>query len=287
MIAVISSLLMLFTLTACKANEDTFATQESTTIFNNIVNENITEDVFYTETITLNNTENYTQDSPQIIPSDTTCVSSETAVTTSVVFDDPGNWSKEKIVDEYKKAAVKSSLTAKSTQKITMKELSVNDGEQEKMMSFIKSIIAKFLESNSTQKNGITGGYENLVSQDVKSATAYKSDDDIVIEMIMVEQVSGAKEDANSGSVGHAITTVGDITEVVKELDKMGLSLELSEEDTKIYYTNPVVRVNINDNGEIISGTWSCTVEISMNNFNAFGKDVDNATIVMENVINV
>ena len=85
--------------------------------------------------------------------------------------------------------------------------------------------------------------------------------------------------------MGHAITTVGDISEVVAELNDRALSLELSEKYTKIYYTNPVVKVTVNDNGEIVSGSWSCVVEINMNKFKVFGKDVQNATIVMENTL--
>ena len=199
----------------------------------------------------------------------------------------PPTGQKKRIVEEYKKAAKKSNSTVKSTQSIVIKKISVNDGEHENVMSFITSIIAKFLESNSTEKDGITGGYENLVPQDVNSAKAYKSGNDTVIEMLMVEQTSGAKEDALSGSVGHAITTVGDIDEVVKDLADRGLPLELSEEDTKIYYTNPVVKVTINDNNQIVSGTWSYTVEISMNNFKAFGQNVAKASIIMENTITV
>ena len=154
-------------------------------------------------------------------------------------------------------------------------------------MSFIKSIIGAFLEFNSTTKDGITGGYENLIPGDVSSAKAYKSGNDTVIEMVMVEQISGVKEDALSGSVGHAITAVGDIGVVVDDLADRGLPLELSEEDTRIYYTDPVVKVTINENGEIISGSWSYTVEISMNNFKAFGKDVRKASIIMENMLTV
>ena len=170
-----------------------------------------------------------------------------------------------------------------------MKDLKINGGENEKMMSFIKSIITKFLESNSTEINGVTGSYENLVADDVSSAKASKVSNGVAIEMLMNEQTSGAKEDVNTGSVAHAISTIGDISEIVKDLNDRGLSIELSEneEDTKIYYTNPVVNVVINDDGEIIKSPWSCTVEICMNNFKAFGKDVDKASIVMENMITV
>ena len=230
--------------------------------------------------------EYYVQESSQST-TESSVVATEVEITTTENYDDPANWSKKRIVEEYKKSARKSNATAKSKQKITIKQMSVNDGEYESAMSFIKTIISKFLESNSTENDGITGGFENLVPKDVNTAKAYKSGDDVAIEMLMVEQTSGAKEDALSGSVGHAITAVGDIDEVIKDLADRGLPLELSEEDTKIYYTNPVVEVVINENGEIISGTWSYTVEISMNNFKAFGQTVEKAKIIMDNIITV
>lgn len=285
---VVLSLVAIFSLTACKGNVDASVTQESTTTFDNAINETVTENAYYTETTMLNETsENYVQETSVGSTSSETVIVTETEETTIGVFDDPADWSKKRIVEEYKKAAIKSNSSAKSTQKISIKEMSVNDGEYESAMSFIKTIISKFLESNSTEKEGITGGFENLVPQDVNSAKAYKDGDNIVIEMLIAEQTSGAKEDALSGSVGHAITTVGDIDEVIKDLADRGLPLELSEEDTKIYYTNPVVKVVINENGEIISGTWSYTVEISMNNFKAFGQTVEKAKIIMDNVITV
>lgn len=286
--AVLLSLIVVFTLTSCKASEESSVTLETTTNLNDIVNEVVTDNILITETPIIDTTiVNNIQNSSQITTTQSTTVNAE--VITTETDDDPANWSKERIVEEYKNAAKNSSGATKSSQKIVMKEININGGENAKMMSFIKSIITKFLESSSTEINGITGGYENLVSDDVSTAKAYKSGDGTVIEMLMVEQVSGANEDANSGSVGHAITTVGDISTVVKDLNDRGLSLQLSEneEDTKIYYTNPVVNVVINDNGEIVKGTWSYTVEICMNNFKAFGKDVEKASIVMENTITV
>ena len=287
-LAVILSVVAILSLTSCKGNNDISATQESTTFLNSDINETVADSVLNTETTVLVETSEYvSQESSDTLPSESAEALTDSEVTTTQVFDDPADWSKKRIVEEYKKAARKSNSTAKSTQSIAIKEMSVNDGEYESAMSFIKTIISKFLESNSTEKEGITGGFENLVPQDVKSAKAYKNGNGTVIEMLMVEQISGAKEDALSGSVGHAITAVGDIDEVVKDLADRGLPLELSEEDTKIYYTNPIVKVTINDNGEIISGSWSYTVEIIMNNFKAFGQTVEKASIVMENTITV
>ena len=278
----ILALIIVVSLSACKGNENNSVTQESTTILDYIVYDTAAESVANTENITSEPaTEQATQTVTQAVA--TTSASTENEATEAI--DDPAEWSTKRIVSEYKKAAVKSNATAKSKQMITIEKMSVNDGEYENVMSFIKTIISKFLESNSTEKDGITGGFENLVASDVSSANAYKSGSDTVIEMTMVEQTAGVNEDANSGSVGHAITAVGDISVVVKDLSDRGLPLELSEDETYIYYTNPTVKVTINENGEIVSGQWQYTVEISMNNFKAFGQTVNKASIVMLNTI--
>ena len=278
--ALIISLMMILSLSACKIKIDIFNGNEQTTAVNGNVGES---DINSENNVADTTTEQYVQESTTS-PETTRKAQTET---TTKPNDNPSDWSKGKIVEEYKKSAVKSNATAKSKQKITLKAISVNNGEYDNVFSFISPIIGKFLESNSTEKTGITGGYNNLVEKDIDSAKAYKSGNDTVIEMRMVEQTSGPKEDALSGSVGHAITAVGDISEVVRDLEERGLPLELSEEETKIYYTNPVVKVVINDKGEIISGTWSYTVEIRMNNFKAFGQNVEKASITMENTITV
>lgn len=298
-ITVIITLLVAFSLSACTGDDNNSVTQESTTVVNNIITETVAESVMNTE-ITVSDVSTLETTSQQVVAPITepeaieeVIVSTEvqtepqTEAETTQAFDDPADWSTKKIISEYKKAAGQSNSTAKSNQRITIEKISVNDGEYENVMSFVKTIISKFLESNSTEKDGITGGFENLVAEDVSSAKAYKSGNDTVIEMTMVEQTSGPKEDANSGSVGHAITAVGDISVVVKDLSDRGLPLELSEDETYIYYTNPTVKVTINENGEIISGIWQYTVEINMNNFKAFGQNVEKASIVMVNTITV
>ena len=294
-IAAMLCVIMFTSLTSCKQKENTSTTEVSTTISNNTANETIAQNVFNTEAAVLNTTVvPSTQPASQPVSAEGTSAStegtvnpvlSETKEETSALSDNPANWTKGKIIEEYKKAAKKTHSSVKSNQNITLKKISINNGEYDNAISMVKPIIAKFIESNSTQIDGITGGFENLAEHDVKSAKAYKSSDGTVIEMTMVEQTAGAKEDALSGSVGHAITTVGDISEVTGDLSDMGLPLELSENDTKIYYTNPVVKVVIGVDGKITSGTWSYTVKICMNNMKAFGKTVDKASITMENTI--
>lgn len=199
----------------------------------------------------------------------------------------PADWSTEQIVAAYKSAAMKSNKKAVSKQSIELKNISVNNGEYEGLFEFITPIMSKLLANNSKENNGITGGYNNLVASDVASAKAYAYGNNIAIEMIMKEQISGARDNALEGSVGHAITAVGDIGVVTKQLEDLGLPLEISEKDTKIYYTKPVVKVLINKNGEIVNGTWSYTVDINLNNYKAFGKKVDTTSVVMDNIITV
>lgn len=206
---------------------------------------------------------------------------------TSADISDPSAWSIEQIIEAYKDSAKKSDSKVKSEQSISLKSISVNNGEYEGLFEFITPIMSKLLANNSTEKDGITGGYKNLSVSDVASAKAYKVGNNIAIEMVMKDQISGAKEDALSGSVGHAITAVGDISVVTQQLTDLGLPLEISEKDTKIYYTKPVVKVLIDKNGEIINGTWSYIVEISLNNYKAFGKTVNTTSVIMDNTITV
>lgn len=199
--------------------------------------------------------------------------------------DDPALWSVAQTVETYKNAAAKTTAKATSQRAIELKSISVNNGEFEGLFEFITPIMSKLLANNSEDVPGITGGFKNLSEADVASAKAYKQGGNTVIEMKLRNQTAGMAEDANSGSVGHAITVVGDITVVTKQLQDLGLPLELSEKDTKIHYTDATLKVTVNENGEIIAGTWSYTVEIRMDNYKAFGKTVNTTSVIMNNTI--
>ncbi len=207
------------------------------------------------------------------------------AVSETIITDDPANWSYAKIVEVYKTAAKKTHPSAKSQQKISLADISINNGQFESGMKVVKSIISTFLNKNSTEIEGITGGYANLVESDILKAKAYKVGNNTAIEMTMKNQTDGAKGNALAGSVGHAVSVVGDITVVTSQLQDMGLPLELSEKDTAIYYTKPVVKVLIDSNGNIVKGTWSYRVDIRMNNYQVAGTKIDTTSVVMDNTI--
>lgn len=274
------SVLMIFSLAACGNKKEPDVPEENTTIVTNDINDT-------GDTIDTSETPSAT------VPDETTSAvdgatdvsesSSVPANATTQNPDDPSKWTTEQIVEAYKTAAKKTHSSVKSQHKIEMKKVLVNNKE----IDFIVPIMSTLLKNNSTEKDGITGGYQNLSASDVASAKAYKNGSALIIEMTMNKQTAGANEDANSGSVGHAITAVGDISVVTKQLADLKLPLEINEKETKIYYTNPTVRVLIDPNGKIVNGTWQYTVDIRLNNYKAFGQPVDSTSVVMVNTLTV
>ncbi len=198
--------------------------------------------------------------------------------------DNPAEWTTEKIVEEYKKAALKSHPGTKSQHKIKIEKIKVN----EKEFDGITSLMDKLLANNSEDKDGITGGYENLTADDIKAARAYTSGGNTIIEMDMKDQVAGPREGDKSGSVGHAVTVVGDISSVTKQITDLGFPLKINEKETNIYYTKATVKVVINQDGKIINGTWQYTVEISLKNYTVLkNTHVDSTSILMTNTLTV
>ncbi len=289
LVSIFMCVLFLVMMSACQSNNADDA--DSTENNSDSLADNVT-DVYDNEhsSTPLSEDETVTSTTTAVSDDNTTSVLQETvetttAATTQKVDKGPASWSVKEIVDFYKAAAVKTNPAVKSQRNIELEKISVNNGEYEGLFDFITPRMSKLLANNSEEVDGITGGFKNLSAADVKSAKAYKSGVNTVIEMTMKNQTSGACDDALSGSVGHAITAVGDISVVTKQLDDLGIPLELSEKDTKIYYTKPTVKVVVNSEGKIINGTWQYTVDIQMNNYKAFGTAVDTTSVVMVNTI--
>ncbi len=245
-----------------------------------------------TETIPEKTTQNTYEISSGLNESDIIHSEAEESETTAAITENssaanPAEWTKAEIIDIYKKAAEKSDNKVKSEQTINMKDISINNGQYQGVIDFVMPIMSKLLANNSTEKDGITGGYKNLTETDVNSAKAYAVGDKIAIEMTMNNQTDKAKSDPLSGTVGHAITTVGDISEVTKQLNDLGLPIHLSDKDTSIHYTNAKIKVLIDKDGNIVKGTWSYTVDIRLNNYKVGNSTVDTTSVVMDNIITI
>ncbi|MBQ3499716.1 MAG: hypothetical protein IJA87_11395 [Clostridia bacterium] len=199
----------------------------------------------------------------------------------------PTEISKAEIVATYKAAAEKSHKNARTYRAISLVDFSINNGQYANVIDFVMPIIGKLLSNNSKEVDGITGGFQNLTEADVKTAKTYTVDDKTVIEFTLHEQRGGPRDSEFSGSVGHAITAVGDIGYVTDQITDLGIPLEISDEHTYIDYTNPTVKVVIDSNGKIVNGTWSYTVAINLNQYKVGNKTVESTKIVMNNVLTV
>lgn len=248
LLAIIAAATLLLTSTACGKSEVPTETQETTT-------ETTTQTTDYTAADDTT-TENLTS-AEETSEVETTSESARS--------DDPKEWTEEEIVEFYKEAATKSA-TAKSMQTMTMTDLVVNNGDGliGVFVEMVTPLFKSTLEKNSTEFDGITGGFEKLTADDVKTAKAYKSGNYTVVEMTMIEQVDGIHGDAKEGTVGHAISVVGDMAVIEEELPMFTIDFENS--DLSIRYKNPTLKVKINDKGVIEKGTWSYDVVVNLAN---------------------
>lgn len=270
--AVLTVLTMLFSFTACNNSNEPEEKETSTTTAETTVSDSETASNGFAETPTDNSETtdvNNTDVSAETTESESTTAENIRGTTTasavSAVSSDPSKWSKEEIVDFYKKAAG-NSKSVKSTQTMEMTEIVANDGNGflGTLIEWITPIFKAALKKNSTEYDGITGGYDKLVPSDVKTAKAYKSGEYTVIEMTMVEQTDGIHGDWSEGTVGHAISVVGDISVVQDELPQF--YIDFDNADLKLHYTKPTLKVKINKNGVIEKGTWSYVLNVELEN---------------------
>lgn len=254
--AILTVFVMLFSFAACKDNGKN---EETTNPYVTDVNgDAVTEE--QGENFTISSEESTTE-----IVSDVEDTTAATELT--MPSEDPSTWSKEQIVEFYKNAAIKSKATVKSLEYKNLEEMVVNngDGVLGTFVEWATPFLVKALKDSQVEFDGITGGYENLVPEDVQSAKAYKSGESIIVEMTMKEQTDGIHGDRYSGTVGHAISVVGDISSVEEALAKW---FEIDFENGKISlrYTKPTLKVKINKDGVVEKGTWSYTIKVDVSN---------------------
>ncbi len=271
-ISVLITFLLLIMMTACDIKDGTPVAENTTTNINQDVT--TTQLYAYTETDFNDTTTSYVS---QIT----------TELTTVVKKPDISLLSVAEIIDMYKNAAAKSDKNITSVQNITLDNIIINDGTgmANSVIGMVKPIISKVVSSNSTEFEGITGGYTKLTTEDVQEATAVTNGDNTVIKLKMKEQTDKGQMSDNSGSVGHAIFVIGDLSTVMGQLSDSGFPVEIENENVSATYINPNVIVTIDKDGNIINGTWSYTVTIVLENFKVAGSTVDKTAVTIENVI--
>lgn len=254
--AIITVIAMLFAFASCNNNNEP---DSPTEIVTNDSGEAVTNKDGEVQTVVV--TEDVTN-----ADTETSTTEAQTTEAVSVPSDDPSTWTDEEIVEFYKKAAIKSKNVVTSKETKTLNEMVVkdSDGWLGTLVEWVTPFLVSALEDSSTEFEGITGGYENLVVSDTTSVKAYKSGEYTVVEMTMKEQTDGIHADRYSGTVGHAISVVGDISSVEEALSF--LKIDFENADIKIHYAKPKLKVKINKDGIIEKGTWTYTVNIKVAN---------------------
>lgn len=245
-----------------------------------------------TETTTINYTESVSSDTQNLTTqlNETTTFKQSTVITTQpqTEISTQQQWTTAMIIDAYRKAATNTHSTAKLQQEITLTDISINNGEGavNSVLKLIRPIISSVVSGSSTEIDGITGGYTQLIESDLKSAEAYTNGSKTIIKMIPKDQTDSSIVSEHNGTVGHLISVVGDnISGVFDQMSSSGLPIEISKENISAIYVSPSVNVAVNENGLIENGTWKYTVTITLSDFKVSGTTVNNASVTMENVL--
>ncbi len=282
--AVLLSLSCLFAFSSCsktETEETTAAAQETSSVY---VQETMP---LYNETVSEPVTAELTTAELTTAAPVTEAPATEEVTAESETVDETSSWGTELVAEYYKKAAAETGNAVKSRQTIELKDISVNNGALSGMFRYVTPILSKFLSGSATESDGITGNYNSLVASDIATAKAYKESRGIVLEMTLNEQSDKASAASTDGSVGHAISVVGDLGSIMGQLNDAGLPLEVNVENAVITYRDAVVKVLVDDSGKIVNGTWTCEVEISLTDYKFAGATVDSTVVVLQNTITV
>ncbi len=260
--AIILAMLMLLTFASCKDNTNVETTTKPL----------IENEVTQVETDIQSESETDSQQTALPESESTTVAETKITVENTPAETDPSKWTDEEIVTFYKAAAIRSKTKVKSTEHKNLDEMVVNEGDGllGTLVKMVTPFLVSALEDSQVEFDGITGGYENLGVSDAKTIKAYKSGEYTVIEMTMKDQTDGVHADRYSGTVGHAISVVGDISSVEEALPMLEIGFE--EADIKLHYKNAELKVKINKDGIIEKGTWSYDIYITAANLYVGGR---------------
>ena len=103
--------------------------------------------------------------------------------------------------------------------------------------------------------------------------------------MTMKNQTDGIHANEYEGTVGHAITVLGDISRVLEQFPQFDADVENA--DIAVNYVNATLKVKINKNGIIEKGTWKYTCDPEIANLKISGIMIDKADAEIDYIITV
>lgn len=171
----------------------------------------------------------------------------------------------------YYKAAAANTKSIDATQLMSIKRVDYTprNSFQKGMLSLFTGIASAALAANSTPVNEVPGVPDEIKSSDLISANAVAYGNYTIVTLnVRTQQDDQNTKDAHRGPVGHTVGTVGNLDRVFDEMPSIKVdtskgSITLRYDDCKV-----VVKID-NVSGTIVSGTWSYTVDIDVDNIYA------------------
>lgn len=172
---------------------------------------------------------------------------------------------------QYYKAAAANTKTIDATQYMSMKRVDYTprNSFQKGMLTVFTGIASAALAANSKAVTTIPGKYKQIKASDLISANAVAYGNYTIVTLnVRMQQDDQNTKDAHQGPVGRTVGTVGNLDRVFDEMPSIKVdtskgSITLRYDDCKV-----VVKID-NASGMIVSGTWSYTVDIDVDNIYA------------------
>ncbi|MCQ2477036.1 MAG: hypothetical protein MJ125_04290 [Clostridia bacterium] len=188
----------------------------------------------------------------------------------SKVDPDPSTWSMEEIVNCYKSGMAK----ADSADAMTDMEFQLI-GDLPGAASILKKPVNLAMKLGAQPYNALTGGYWDLVPEDLQRADAHKEGKYVVINLYPKVQVDGPNGDEHEGSVGHVVNVVQGIGDFIDYVEKNYGILNAYYDDDSIvltYKDSYAKNIRINtETGKMESGTWGYDVYIYLDHCGILG----------------
>ena len=171
----------------------------------------------------------------------------------------------------YYKAAAANTKSIDATQLMSIKRVDYTprNSFQKGMLSLFTGIASAALAANSRPVNEVPGVPDEIKSSDLISANGVAYGNYTIVTLnVRTQQDDQNTKDAHRGPVGRTVGTVGNLDRVFDEMPSIKVdtskgSITLRYDDCKV-----VVKID-NVSGTIVSGTWSYTVDIDVDNIYA------------------
>lgn len=171
----------------------------------------------------------------------------------------------------YYKAAAANTKSIDATQLMSIKRVDYTprNSFQKGMLSLFTGIASAALAANSTPVNEVPGVPDEIKSSDLISANAVAYGNYTIVTLnVRTQQDDQNTKDAHRGPVGRTVGTVGNLDRVFDEMTS--IKVDTSKGNITLRYDDCKVVVKIdNVSGTIVSGTWSYTVDIDVDNIYA------------------